>query len=343
MKEAFVDIVGNKGLCRRLGDDVLAGTLPHALILEGPAGTGKHTLARACAAALTCERKSDPSAPIPCKACPSCRKVLEGNSPDLIPVNRGEKATMGVDVIRFLREDVHLLPNDGDKKIYLIEEADKMTPEAQNAFLLTLEEPPAYVHFFLLCENAGAFLETVRSRAPILRTERLTTEQIDRYLCIHDPRAAQMKLAESKTYSELLVAAGGGIGRALALLEPAVWSPVAQTRALATDLLRAACRQEGARVLLPLLGRLSQKRDALRIQLLALSEGARDLILLKKSDDAPLSFFADRGEATELCDRVSIAFLYQLGDAVRQALDELARNAGIRLCLLRMAIRAELI
>ncbi len=343
MKQALTDIIGNDVLRRRLGDDILAGTLPHALILEGPSGTGKHTVAKLCAAALVCEKKADLTLPIPCKGCPSCKKVLEDKSPDLILIDRGEKATMGVDVIRDLREDVHLLPNDGEKKIYVIEEADKMTQEAQNAFLLTLEEPPAYVHFFLLCENAGAFLETVRSRAPILRTERLSTEQVDRYLCAHDSRAAQMKQTDPKTYAQILMASGGGIGQALAYLEPEVWSPVGQNRALAAELLRAACRQEGARAILPLLNRLSQKREPLRTQLLTLSEGARDLLLLKKSDDAPLSFFADRDGAMELCDRVTLPFLYQMNVAIRQAIDELGRNAGIRLCLLQMVIRAELI
>ncbi len=344
MKEALIDIIGNDALRRRLGDAVLSDTLPHALIIEGPAGTGKHTASRLCAAALVCQRKKDASAPIPCALCPSCAKLLEGKSPDLILVTRGEKATMGVEVIRSLREDVHLPPNDGEKKVYVIEEADKMTAEAQNAFLLTLEEPPAYVHFFLLCEDAGAFLETVRSRAPILRTERLTAEQIDSYLCRHDPRAAQMKRSDPKTYAQILVASAGGIGRALELLEPTSFSPVAQTRAYATEFLRAALRQEGARALLPMLNKLAAaKRETVHTHLLALSEGARDLILLKKSDDAPLSFFADRTEAVELCDRVSLAFLYELGGAIRRAIRELEKNAGIRLCLLQMAIRAELI
>ena len=343
MKEAFSNIVGNRELCRRLGADILADTLPHASILEGPRGSGKHTVARACATALVCERKRDPSASIPCLSCPSCKKVLEGNSPDLIFINRGEKASIGVEVIRFLREDVHLLPNDGDKKIYLIEEADKMTPEAQNAFLLTLEEPPAYVHFFLLCENAGLLLETVRSRAPVLRTEPLSHEQIDTYLCATDPRAAQMKLSEPKKYAELLAAAGPSIGQALDYLEPKVWAPVGQIRALVSDFIRAAACRESARVITPMLSRFSSKREQQRLQLLTLSDAARDLILLKKSDDAPLSFFANREEAAELSDRATLPFLYQLGEAIRQALDENGRNGNLRLLLIKMALSAELI
>lgn len=343
MRKAFESIVGNRELCHRLENHILSGTLPHAVILEGPYGTGKHTVAKTCAAALFCHSAGDSGALLPCLRCSACKKVMEGNSPDLITVGRGDKATIGVETVRFLREDVHVIPNDGEKKVYVIEDADKMTSQAQNALLLTLEEPPPYAHFFLLCENASLLLETIRSRAPVLRTQRLTAEEIDRYLCERDLRAAQMKRSDPKTYGEILAASGLGIGRALELLEPKEWKPVSQIRALATELLRAAVRQEGARSVLPLLNRFSPKRDTLRTQLLTLSEAARDLILLKKSDDAPLSFFADRSEAMELSDKASLPFLYQLGEAIRQAIDENGRNANVRLLLIKLALSAELI
>ena len=344
MKEIFPAVVGNRDLCNRLAADILADTLPHALILEGPRGTGKHTVARLCAAALLCESKKNPSLPVPCGSCSACQKVLGGKSPDLILLGCDGKATIGVETVRFLREDVHVLPNDADKKIYVIEDADKMTHQAQNALLLTLEEPPAYVHFFLLCENAGSFLETIRSRAPVLRTETLRTEQVDTYLRATDSRAAQLKLSDPKQYADLLMASGGGIGRALDYLEPKAWNPVRQNRASALELIRAAIRGEGARVIAPMITRMAnQKRDPLRTQLLTVSDVLRDLILLKKSDDAPLTFFADRAEAMELCDRVSLPFLYQFGAAVRNALDELGRNAGVRLCLVKMALSAEIL
>ena len=104
-KIPFSTVVGNESLRKRLGHDVLNGTLPHALILEGPAGTGKHTVARACVAALACHNKKDASLPVPCLVCPSCRKILEGKSPDLITLGTEGKATIGVETVRFLKED----------------------------------------------------------------------------------------------------------------------------------------------------------------------------------------------------------------------------------------------
>lgn len=343
MKDALTEIVGNLTLRRRLGEDVLSGKLPHACILEGPKGSGKHTIATMVAAALVCERHHDPSAAVPCLNCLPCRKVLEGKSPDVITVGCQDKATIGVDAVRFLKEDVRIVPNDSDTKVYLIEDADKMTVQAQNALLLTLEEPPSYVHFFLLCGNAGLLLETIRSRAPIFRTEPIPLSQIDRYICERDRRAAQMKLSDPRGYAELLVASEMGIGQALDYLEPKVFAPVRQMRALTEEFIRAAIYEEGARTLLPMLSRFPAKRDALHAQLQSISKALRDLILLKKSDEASLLFYADRDQAIELCDRTSISVLYRFHQAVTSALEENTRNANTRLMMIKLLISAQLI
>ena len=343
MKDALSEIVGNLTLRRRLGDDVLSGKLPHACILEGPKGSGKHTVAMMVAAALVCEAHDDPRAPIPCLKCLSCRKVLEGKSPDVIVVGCEDKASIGVDAVRFLREDVRIVPNDSEFKVYLIEDADKMTVQAQNALLLTLEEPPSYVHFFLLCSNAGLLLETIRSRAPIFRTEPIPPSEIDRYLCQRDRRAAQMKQSDPRAFAELLTASEMGIGQALAYLEPKNFAPVRQIRSLTEEFVRSAIREEGAKILLPLISRFPAKRDALQAQLQSISKAIRDLILLKKSDGAPLIFYADRNEAIELCDRSSMSFLFRFRESVEIAMEENTRNANTRLMLIKLLISAQLI
>ena len=333
MKAAMTEIVGNDALRARLARDILDHTLPHALILEGPRGTGKHTIATMCAASLACTEHRNEHLPIPCLTCLDCKKILEKKSPDVIVIGTEGKATIGVETIRFLKEDVHTVPNDLDYKIYIIEDADRMTSQAQNALLLTLEEPPSYVHFFLLCENAGLLLETIRSRAPTLRTEPLSEEEIDRYLVSHDKRAAQMKLAAPRDFSVLLKTAGAGIGQALEYLEPSAFSPILEKRALISETVTCAIYHRDP---LPLLSRYSSKRDVLREQLMCLLDALRDLLLLKKSETVPLAFFVDRNEAIDLCDRVSLPFLYRFFEAVQKALDDNARNANVRLLLMRM-------
>lgn len=336
----MTNVVGNDELKTRLGQEILSQTLPHAYILEGMRGSGKHTIARMCAAALACESKASEALPIPCMQCPSCKKILEGKSPDLITVGTEGKATVGVDTVRILREDVHVIPNDLDYKIYIIEDADRMTVQAQNALLLTLEEPPSFVHFFLLCEQAGLLLETIRSRAPILRTEPIDSEKIDRYLCEHDVRAKQMKLASPEAYKELLLISRMGIGQALYYLEPKHLSPVLEARHLALDFVTAAVTSRDP---ITLLSRFSQKREEAVQELSLIADALRDLLLLKKSETVTLSFFTDFNAAIDLCDRVSLQFLYRFMEAIQAAMDSFARNANVKLSLIQMLTDANLI
>ena len=148
---AFSDMVGNEALRLRLARDVREKTLSHAYLLEGARGSGKHMLALRIAMALACEHREEHSSPLPCMHCASCKKILDGNSPDVIWLRREDKATVGVEGVRRIRSDVYVAPHELDAKIYIIEDAHLMTTQAQNALLLTLEEPPSYVLFLLLC------------------------------------------------------------------------------------------------------------------------------------------------------------------------------------------------
>ena len=336
-------VVGINLLREKLCLDVLEDKLSHACILEGPRGTGKHTIAKNVAAALACRCKDSPTGEFPCCQCPDCKKVLNGDSPDLITVGRDGKATLGVESIRFLKDDVRLVPNDLDFKVYVIEDADKMTVQAQNAFLLTLEEPPAYVRFFLLCENSDLLLETIRSRAPVIRTQPIDNDELDSYLCKTDTRAAQLKLASPTDYKELIAASKHGIGTAIEYLDPKVFAPIKELRRLVTEFADAATSGERSSVILPLLFRFSQKREQLAPQLEALSEAVTDLIMLKNSDNAVLRFFCDKNKAMEMCDKVSISFLYTLGNAVLTAIDSIQKNANVRLTLVKLVSDAKLI
>ena len=219
MKQAFDDIAENTALRMRLADDILGSTLSHAYIIEGERGSGKHMLALRIAAALSCEKKDDPSLPLPCRTCPSCRKILSGNSPDVIYIGRGDKATLGVEAIRNLKQDVYVAPNDVAAKVYIIEDAHLMTVQAQNAILKLLEEPPKNVYFMLLVENAASLLATVRSRAPILRMQVFTSEEIEQYLIANSTRALEMSRKSPDELSHIVARSGGSIGEALRIID----------------------------------------------------------------------------------------------------------------------------
>ncbi len=336
-------LIANSALRERICSDILGGTLSHAYIIEGVRGSGKHTIARLTSAALACEKKNDSALPLPCSECPSCKKILKELSPDVITVGCDGKATMGVDSVRFLREDVYIVPNELENKVYIIEDADKMTVQAQNAFLLTLEEPPSYAVFFLLCENAGALLETIRSRAPILRTEPIERELIDEYISNTDRRAAQMKVSAPSDYAQLLMAAENGIGRALELLEPKALSPILEERGLVKDFVNIAIDRTENEAALTLISKFSTKRDKLSDELLLIHTALRDLILTKKSDSAPLCFYENRDTAIELCEKASMAQLMRIYEATAAAAERISRNANVRLTMITLLSEAEML
>ncbi len=330
MRPAFTDVVGNRRLCERLCADLTQKKLSHAYIIEGKKGFGKHMLALRIAAALSCEKVNDPTSPLPCGLCPSCKKILSGNSPDVITVSKGDKTTLGVEEIRRIRTDVLIPPNDTSSKIYMIEDAHLMTVQAQNAFLLTLEEPPAYVLFLLLCENAGALLETVRSRAAILRTEPIPPAEISSYLKKHVPEAGRMP---SESLLEIVAAADGSIGRAIDLLDPKLYKPLLERRASAREFVRLCTRRCTAADALRYLSTLPQKRDELAEQCTEILYCLRDLLLCKQTEAAPLCFFADTEEACALSYEFTTPELLSLCEELSKTVERLHQNANVRLTL----------
>ena len=334
MRPAFTDVVGNRRLCERLCRDLTENRLSHALILEGRRGSGKHMIALRIAAALACEERENEHGALPCMQCPACRKILSGNSPDVIYVNKGDKATLGVDPIREVREDVRIAPNELPAKIYVIEDAHLMNPNAQNAFLLTLEEPPPYVHFLLLCESASALLETVRSRAATLRTEPIPTAQIEQYLIKNVPDA---KRADAEQLREIVAAADGSIGYAVSLLDPALYKPLLDRRGCARRFVTLCTSHASAADVALYLRGLPQKRDELTELLGELLYCLRDLLLCKQTENAPLCFFADREEACTLAYGFTTPALLRICESVQLTVDRLRMNANVRLTLLSLA------
>lgn len=157
----------------RLINDFKSGALSHAYMLIGNAGAGKRTLVYAFAKLIMCEA---PRGAVPCNECAACRYFDSfGTHPELTAVTLGNKASIGVEDIRDMSEGVYTAPYIGAKKIYIIENAEKMTAQAQNALLKIVEEPPEYAVFFLLTSNRYAMLPTVISRCRVLNMSRYSS------------------------------------------------------------------------------------------------------------------------------------------------------------------------
>ena len=352
-------VVGNPGLLERLDRDIRDGLLSHAYILDGKKGSGRHTVARHIMAAIACEnrpgqavshrdedqmgffdllddtplppREIPADAPLPCWECPACVKVLEDKCPDIHIIGRDGKASIGVDAIRFLRSDVLIPPNDLDTKIYIVEDAETMTVQAQNALLLTLEEPPPYVLFLLLCDGADRLLETIRSRAPVLRLRPIPDGDIRDYL-----RARRCTLSD-EDLDAVILRADGCIGRALTLADARAVKPILKMRETCDEFMgiMAARRYDH---LPAVLNKFGSKRDGV-MELIAMTTlAARDLILLRHGDTVKLKYYTDRDSAEELACRFTTKSLLNLYAALEKAADALEANGNIRLTLMGLAV-----
>lgn len=180
---------------------VKAGRIAHAFLLSGPHGTGKRTCANYLTQTILC---ASPQAP--CGQCPACKKVMAGLHPDVQVVGEEEKS-ISVDTIRALRDQLALRPFEADRHITLIPRADRMTAQAQNALLKTLEEPAGGNVFFLLTDQPGAMLPTIVSRCRRLRFSPVSVEACAAILAEKGVEPGRARLAAA--------CAQGVVGRAL--------------------------------------------------------------------------------------------------------------------------------
>lgn len=149
-------------LISKLVDNIRGGKCANAYIFEGAKGLGKHEAARLFAQALVCDNESA----APCGKCRSCIESRAGTNPDIVSFKREkDKATIGVEPVRAMINDALNKPFYAKRKVYIIEEGDALTVQAQNAFLKMFEEPPEYLVFIIICENMESMLDTIQSRA----------------------------------------------------------------------------------------------------------------------------------------------------------------------------------
>ncbi len=205
----FNDIIGQDQIRDHLKTAIEQEKVSHAYIICGEKHSGKKYISDIFAQALLCEADKD----VPCGKCHSCSQAASRNNPDIIYVTHEKPNIIGVDDIRTqVNGDVNIRPYAGKKKIYIIDEAEKMNSQAQNALLKTFEEPPEYAVILLLVNNKETLLPTILSRAVMLNMKPVSDVLIKKYLM------EQVKIPDYK--AEVCVAfARGNIGKAKLLAE----------------------------------------------------------------------------------------------------------------------------
>jgi DNA polymerase-3 subunit delta' len=220
-QRGFDRIIGQKEIVNHLKNSIRTGKVSHAYLFGGADGSGKNTLASLFAMDLLCKNRTGSEEP--CLTCTSCKKAQSGNHPDILYVTHAKPGSIGVSDVRDqLIDTISILPYESDYKIYIIDEAEKLTPEAQNAILKTIEEPPEYAVIILLAENPDMLLPTILSRCVILNMKPLHDEEVRDYL---------MATRHVPDYQAEIEAsyAQGNLGRAIKAAESHEFPVIVQT------------------------------------------------------------------------------------------------------------------
>lgn len=200
----FTQIIGHEDIIKHLQNAIRAKMISHAYIFHGEEGMGKKSLALTFAKTLQCIEKGVQ----PCNCCKSCIQADSGNQPDILWISH-EKNSIGVDDIRKqINGDIQVKPYQSPYKIYIIDDGDKMTENAQNALLKTIEEPPEYAIILLLARSLQSLLPTILSRCIILDLKPIELQLIKEHL--------MNKLQIPDYVAELAAGfSGGNVGKAI--------------------------------------------------------------------------------------------------------------------------------
>jgi len=174
---SFDDIVGNTRIKNILKKSLQRERLPNSLLFYGPRGTGKSEMALVFAKALNCLNEKADS----CEKCSSCHAINREFFPDVMRI-RAEKDFIKIDQIRLVKQAAYMKPMTGKKRVFIIEQAEKMNEKASNSLLKVLEEPPLFSHIILTTENLFSILPTIKSRCQILKFTQISRYDIQNAL-----------------------------------------------------------------------------------------------------------------------------------------------------------------
>lgn len=324
----FRDIIGEEDIKGHLQKAIRLDKVSHAYIFHGEKGCGKKMTAKTFAMALLCETGGEE----PCNVCRSCKQVLNGNHPDLKVVTHEKPNSIGVDEIRAqINGDIAIKPYQSDRKIYIVPDAEKMTQQAQNAILKTLEEPPAYAVIMLLTTSTEVMLKTIMSRCVVLSFMPIPDATLRDYLM------SEVKIPDYKA-KVCTAFARGNLGKAVML---ATSEEFDQLKTEVLNLLKNVCDMEISD-LVAQVKRINEYKLTIDDYLDLCNIWYRDVLLFKATSDANQMVFKEEIQAIRKdCDARSYEGIEKNLEALMVARNRLRANVNqdLTLELLFMTLR----
>ncbi len=316
---AFAGIIGNEQVKDYLLHALAAGTVSHSYIFSGEDGVGKGMVAEEFAKMLQCSAHTDQ----PCGSCRSCIQAESHNHPDIIYVQHEKPGTIGVDDIRRgLVNDIQIRPYQGPYKIYIIDEAEKLSVQAQNAMLKTIEEPPAYGIVLLLTSNLSTFLPTIRSRCVELSIRPVTDVEEDAYL--------RSRGIPSEKIDSIIRFTRGNLGKALKMADSEQFMDMIQK-------LQAVLKQVhsmNTEQLIQTVALFGTYQTEIKDCLDFIEQWYRDVLLFKATNNRNLLIFQEEGfELKRAVERISYEGIEGILQAIQRARRRLDANVNFNLTI----------
>ena len=271
--------------------------------------------------ALQCEDRQDVE---PCQECHSCKQAQSGNHPDIIFVTHEKPGTIGVDDIRKqINGDVAIKPYSGPKKIYIVREGEKMTVQAQNALLKTLEEPPEYAVILILTDNVNALLPTILSRCVVLNMKPVKDARIKEYLM------ENMEIPDYK--ANICVAfARGNVGKARLLANSEEFDKVKEE---ALTLLKYIGEME-LHEIVAAIRKINEYKFDVNDYMDILSIWYRDVLLFKATHDVNNLIFREEIQSIrKVADKSTYEGIERIIDALQKSKQRLNANVNFDLTM----------
>ncbi len=325
----FKDIIGQEQIKDHLTHTIEQGKISHAYVINGERFSGKEFIASVFAMALQCEH---PDGVEPCQQCHSCKQALSGNQPDIIRVTHEKPNTIGVDDIRTqINTDIAIKPYSSPRKIYIIQEGEKMTAQAQNALLKTLEEPPAYAVILILTTNMDALLPTILSRCVVLNMKPVRDDLVKKYLM------EELQIPDYKA-NVCVAFARGNLGKARQLASSEEFDHIKEE---AVSMLKYVQDME-INEMLAAIKKIQEYKFDVEDYLDILAIWYRDVLLFKATNDANHLIFKEEIQYIKKCaDRCAYEGIEDILKALDKAKSRLKANVNFELTmeLLLMAIK----